>query len=955
MSSPAPRQFSGVMVSSTFEDLKEHRKALMEVIGRGGFHEVVMENDSAKAMDVIDSSLQMVRDAAVYILVIAHKYGQVPTSRNPDGLSLTEMEYNEAVRLGRPVLLFLMGENHLVRKGDVEPDPVKAAKLAAFRERAKVGRVYATFESLEDFRTKAAQAVAGLPKASEPVKGDPIPRPPAFYAEPPYIGSHAFVGRAAELDRLDDWASASDTHPVLLFEAIGGSGKSMLTWEWTTKRSTRVRQDWAGRFWYSFYERGAVMADFCRRALAYMTGTPLEHLTKMKTQELAGRLVQQLRGAPWLLVLDGLERVLVAYHRIDAAQLTDDAAEQPTDEISHRDPCVAIRPEDDDLLRLLAGAERSKVLITSRLIPRVLLNAASQAIPGVQRIALPGLRPADAEALFRSCGVGGDSKAIQDYLRTNCDCHPLVTGVLAGLVTQYRPDRGNFDVWAKDPAGGGRLNLAELDLKQKRNHILRAAIEALAAESRQVLATMAILSEAVDYTTLAALSSLRQETIEDLERRGLVQYDGQTRRYDLHPVVRSIAAGGLRPEERAGQGQRVVDYFSRRTHSPYEEAETIEDVRDGLRVVRTLLQMGKYQGAYEAFKDGLSDALLFNLEANAEVLSVLRPFFPAGWSREPGMVQMWPAGYLSNTAAVALSSSGMTEDALAAYGSTLVKFVRGGEWENAATVLGNTTEALRLQNRLAATEKCDTLAFEIATLKKDKLSLFMSLLSVFETHLVTGRLDEAESTWRTLNRMGRGWPRRRYRPGDAEYWYVQLRIRQGDLTEGDLDRAEGLAEDGKNREVIRGVHRLRGQWRLERCEWTLAAESFAEAVRRAREVGVEDREAESGLSLARFHCGELTDPREEAKRLEGAGGPSLELAELWTAIGDGDRAKRHALAAYNWAWADGEPYVHRWELDKSRALLEKLGAEVPVLPSYDPAKAPKLPWEDEVRAAIQKL
>ena len=62
---------------------------------------------------------------------------------------------------------------------------------------------------------------------------------------------------------------------MLLFEAIGGAGKSMLTWEWTAPVSA-ARDDRAGTFWYSFYEKGAVMADFCRRTLAYMTGQPLD-------------------------------------------------------------------------------------------------------------------------------------------------------------------------------------------------------------------------------------------------------------------------------------------------------------------------------------------------------------------------------------------------------------------------------------------------------------------------------------------------------------------------------------------------------------------------------------------------------------------------------------------------------------------------------------------------------
>ena len=36
-------------------------------------------------------------------------------------------------------------------------------------------------------------------------------------------------------------------------------------------------------------------------------------------------------------------------------------------------------------------------------------------------------------------------------------------------------------------------------------------------------------------------------------------------------------------------------------------------------------------------------------------------------------------------------------------------------------------------------------------------------------------------------------------------------------------------------------------------------------------------------------------------------------------------------------------------------LLETLGAEIPELPAYDPSQDPKLPWEDQVEAVIEKL
>src|ERR1019366_7599354 len=103
---PPPRQYPGVMISSTFTDLQQHRAALIEAITGQGLAAVAMENDSAKPdVDIIDSSLRMVGDASAYIGVISRKYGQTPEDpkRNPGKFSITELEFNEAQRIGRPV------------------------------------------------------------------------------------------------------------------------------------------------------------------------------------------------------------------------------------------------------------------------------------------------------------------------------------------------------------------------------------------------------------------------------------------------------------------------------------------------------------------------------------------------------------------------------------------------------------------------------------------------------------------------------------------------------------------------------------------------------------------------------------------------------------------------------------------------------------------------------------
>ena len=1032
-----PRQYLGVMVSSTFTDLEQHRAALMKAIEAQGLYAVAMEHDAALPDGtVIDSSLRKVHEASAYIGVISHKYGQVPDSPqgNPSGYSLTELEFREARRLGRPILIFIMGEDHDVKRADVERDPEKTRKLDAFREEVKraaadssVQRVYQEFNSLHEFEVAATQSIAELRRlldgqrasalTSRPDDADEILAPPALYAEPRYIGSHAFVGRAAELQTLSGWAAPEDPHPMLLFEAIGGTGKSMLTWEWTLKRANAARADWAGTFWYSFYEKGAVMADFCRRALAYMTGQPLKTFGDKRQAELSDLLLRQLQARPWLLVLDGLERVLVAYHRYDAAQVADEEAGR-TDEIAHRDPAAAIRPQDDDLLRRLADATPSKILVTSRLVPQSLVNQASQSIPGVRHERLTGLRPADAEALLRACGVRGDSQRIQSYLERHCDCHPLVTGIVAGLVHDYLPARGHFDAWAADPAHGGQLDLARLDLVQKRNHILHAAIDALSREGRQLLSALALLSEAVDYDVLAGLNphlppqgrplsesawpgessrrfasisgrwvavrrarhersrqawlqspdhqvAIRElsRTVRDLERRALLQYDRQADRYDLHPVVRGYASSRLQAADRNQVGQWVVDYFSQQVQDPYAQAETLDDVWPGLQLVRTLLQMGRPQEAYAAYTIELSNALTINLEAYAEILSLLRPFFAADWSSPTVGLGKRPFVYLATEAYIALHELGQVEQSLALNEATLGISLVSKSWGGVRVGISNIAESFEYQNYLARHARHVQMSLDLAELLDDADQLFRARLDQFQQYVITGRLTEAEESWRVLDPMGRDWRRRLYRPGEAELSYAQFQFERGVLTEAQLRSVEDLAKPGRNRPGVRGLHMLRAEWRLERQEWALAAESLHEAIRMTREADMDVTYLEILLARARLRLGRLPAGRDEAVRLSGQVDGSKQralayqrvLAELWLALGDPARAADHARAAYRWAWADGEPYVRAYELAQATSLLSQLGVEIPVLPAYDPSQDQPSALEEELRAAIRNL
>ena len=862
--------------------------------------------------------------------------------------------------------------------------------------------------------------------------GPQLPAPPTFYAVTDYIGRTTFIGRKAQLQLLSAWAQASDKTSILLFEAIGGSGKSMLTWEWATKYASSVRSDWAGRFWYSFYEKGAVMRRFCQHALAYMTQQPLREFDKKTMFEMRRELLHELHKKPWLLILDGLERVLVAYHRIDAAEVSDEYMVTPVDKILDRAPRDAIHHEDADLLRSLAVASPSKILISTRLIPSVLLNEADLPIPGLFPIQkLSGLEDEDAEALFRSCHVRGTSADIRYYLKRYCDNHPLVILVLAGLINSPSKHRGDFDAWAADPGYGAKLNLASLTLIQSRNHILRAAMDALEPASYQLLSTIALLSSGVDYETVAAFNphlppepekvllptkpenkkwhfinnqpqkwgelseddksylcnryedklanynsyklalhqwreseAVREAPrklelmIANLEQCGLLQYDPKEKRYDLHPVVRGVAAGSLKVDDKERYGKKVVDYFNARPRSPYENAKEIEDLESGLQVVRTLLKLGHHQQAANAYWGNLSHALTFNLESHEENLSLLRPFFLDGWGKLPTTINPDDASYFTNSAAISLASLGEDELAVDCFSSAMLDALRREDWINALIRLGNISLCLASGNQLARSRRVLAIGSDLANASEDEDCMFTYRLNLFTIQARLGEWPEAESTWLLLDSMGRKWSRALYLQGRAEMSYARYQFWQGRLHEEHLVAAATLAEQDHNRATLRETFELRGTWLLEQGEWEQAAASFTTAVAMARQVRIVDETSETGLALAQFNLLELNkqEARFEAERLANLPNPDHRtLARLWRLLGDIDKAKPSALAAFTWAWADGEPYVHRYELIQATKLLNELGEPTPSFRPYDSAKEESFEWEQQVRSGIQKL
>jgi Domain of unknown function (DUF4062) len=97
-----------VYLSSTFEDLKEHRRRVYEALNRlGAFQVVAMEDYVATDLRPVDRCLADVASADLYIGLFAFRYGHVPDADNAARRSITEMEYRHAGERGIPRLIFM--------------------------------------------------------------------------------------------------------------------------------------------------------------------------------------------------------------------------------------------------------------------------------------------------------------------------------------------------------------------------------------------------------------------------------------------------------------------------------------------------------------------------------------------------------------------------------------------------------------------------------------------------------------------------------------------------------------------------------------------------------------------------------------------------------------------------------------------------------------------------------
>ncbi|MEM7236615.1 MAG: DUF4062 domain-containing protein [Pseudomonadota bacterium] len=128
-----------VFISSTFQDLEGARQEVSQALLRANCFPAGKELFPAADEETFEYIKEIIRESDYYIIISAGRYGSIPEGGYK---SYTEMEYDYAVEIGKPVLRLLHRDPFNNLPGDrIEQSDAARDKLEAFRKKLSTGRL----------------------------------------------------------------------------------------------------------------------------------------------------------------------------------------------------------------------------------------------------------------------------------------------------------------------------------------------------------------------------------------------------------------------------------------------------------------------------------------------------------------------------------------------------------------------------------------------------------------------------------------------------------------------------------------------------------------------------------------------------------------------------------------------------------------------------------------------
>lgn len=828
-------------------------------------------------------------------------------------------------------------ENVMVQTLDPANETLRLIPLlkADCKKPLRIGALtHIDFTDGADLELAWQQLLTALGRPPEPPKQ---PKRDDWFLAHPYPMPPNFTGRKDERTMLTEWLTDDSRHPLLVLRALGGFGKSALCWHWLMNDVKSVQ--WPRMVWWSFYEGDASFDNFLAETLDYLSQGKID-ATKIPGKNAVKELLRILHQPGTLLVLDGFERALRAFGGLDAAYQGDESKSGVND----RD-CIS--PLAEFFIYSLAALPnlRSRVLLTTRLCPRILEARGGGLLQGCREEELRQMRPDDAVEFFHAQGIRGTHTEIE----TACEpygYHPLSLRLLAGLIV------GDFQQ-PGDIAAAKRLDVSG-DLKQRQHHILEVAYDRLTPARKTLLGHIACFRSPMKYESLRAIDCSKEtldSDLRDLVARSLLHHDIKGGRFDLHPIVRSYAYDRLAAPDRAAAHTRLRDYFA--AVPKLDKVMRLEDLAPVIELYHHTVRAGQLDEAFTLFHDRLNQALYYQLGASQLQIDLLHSLFPDGEDCLPRLKEESRQAWTLNELANSSSLNGQLRRAVPLFEQANAIEEKLGDKNNLAIALGNVAH---VQFSIGALRAADGNLRRYIALSRE---LGIEEVNA-DAHQELGRLlayrgayAESEAELVTALKM---FEKRADVQGQGIVWAYRalrelLRLRSLsdsspatrllplDLARRALELADEYARTDYpiERDYVQ-VHWLLGAAHRVAGHTDEAEHRLHDALERCRRSNLVEFEANILIDLARLRA--ATSESDEARRLakeaaviaersgyvlQGADA-HLELAKLALACADKKTAKEHAQKAKELAFCDGPPdCTYKVAYDEACALIEKLG------------------------------
>lgn len=143
-------------ISSTFEDLQEERKTVLEAVLDHRNMPVGMEHFSASDESQWKYITKMLAGCDYFIVIVAHRYG----STTEDGMSYTEKETRYAHENGIPILPFIISDKADWPGKKYEESPEKKERLESFKAWLRDGRMVGFWKNQGELGQKVSVALS---------------------------------------------------------------------------------------------------------------------------------------------------------------------------------------------------------------------------------------------------------------------------------------------------------------------------------------------------------------------------------------------------------------------------------------------------------------------------------------------------------------------------------------------------------------------------------------------------------------------------------------------------------------------------------------------------------------------------------------------------------------------------------------------------------------------------